>query len=750
MKIKNVELKNYWIITYVAVFLIPIILLSGVLFKVEDTVMDFSNSYSSLLLGQTKNKFDDEIKNIYQFTMNLSSFEQLKEISELDEITVDDSMKYYNIENNIFKSATNYNIDANSFIYFKNSDTVLTRSGFISSYSAYLQYTTGYDISYEEWMNKISGESSFDYWKLSGKNTGTIDKLYVNCPVKNEVYLSQIATAVICVNSSKISDMLEKSFYGGTVFLVSDDGNNVFTFGDEIDYPNDIEIDKLIEDDTHTEKNIKNDKYIFSAGKFSMGRYKYLVAVPINAYAKRVSFLKFWLFLLVLLTIGFTIVIVVKMVKKNYRPIEELVNQIKSTVLEDDNDGVVTYESIDDIKKNLIAYTKNYNYGQKAIQASRITRLLNYEIENFKGDELNGLFSEYDNGSLVVAFDIDKYDDFFDNESESEKIDTIHFMITNVLSEMLDDIYFLTSPMKKMLVCIVACDYEKKDEFNKRLIEKLKQFIDFFEENFGFKVYAAIGSYEKDTLGIRESYTNAQDTMLYKTVFRDENILEYDRVSGRENKYYFSAEDIRILSNYIKVKDSEQAIKFIDEIFEDNIYVKQISYKYIRILLFEIIITIRKSMEDIDEITDIGDNEIFKILQNYENVETFKEDIMLFVENVLNSGGEKKTESNICKKIIEYINENYSNCNLSNDDIALHCNLSKSYLSTIFKKEKNENLVSYITRFRVEKSKELLILDVNVAETANRSGFVNSNTYIRAFKKYEGITPGMWRKKLDN
>jgi len=743
---KKIGMKNYWMLTYIVLFLIPIIILSLILLKVENIVFDFANSYSQSVLNQTQNKIDDEIKNIHKFTLNLSSFDELREVIKLDKISTDEMMKYYGIENSIYRSAINYNIDSDFYIYLKNSDTVLTNSGFLSTYNAYIQYASDFDISFEDWKEMLLDKNQFSFRKLTGKNSDKPDKLYIYCSLRDSIYTDVQATTVICVDKDKFSQILDTNLYGGTFYLTDKEGNIIFTFGNKNKLSN-IDVNEFLNNGSHTEKRIGMNKFFFSANESSVGKYCYIVAIPVNLLTRQVGFLKLWLYMFIALTVFLGVFSVIKTVKKNYRPIEELIYEFESTFLENDKKNTLTYDSIDDIKKNLLTYSKNYNYGQKAVQAAQINRLLSFEMENLADSELNSLFSEFNKGSLVIIFEPGNYEDFFDGESESEKIDTVHFMINNVVSELLDDVYCLITENGKSLICIVALEYEKRAESDKLLMEKSRQLKEFFIDNFGFDVFVAFGSYEQNALGIRESYNNAQNVLLYKSVLGNSNVLCYSEISERENKHYFSAEDSKLLSNYIKFRNSEQAIKFIDEVFEDNINVKKISYKHIRILLFEIILTVQRAAENFNE-GEINNNEIFKILQNFENIETFKEDIMLLVENLCSVDEDDDAENDVCRRIIEYINENYSNSNLSNDDIAEHCNISKSYLSTIFKREKKENLVSYITKLRVNKSKDLLLKDLNIADVANQSGFVNSNTYIRAFKKYENITPGLWRKRI--
>ncbi|MFS0614453.1 helix-turn-helix domain-containing protein [Lederbergia ruris] len=59
-------------------------------------------------------------------------------------------------------------------------------------------------------------------------------------------------------------------------------------------------------------------------------------------------------------------------------------------------------------------------------------------------------------------------------------------------------------------------------------------------------------------------------------------------------------------------------------------------------------------------------------------------------------------------------------------------------------------IVEYLTRRRLTESKILLTnSNYTIREIAAQIGYNNVNSYIRFFKKYEGITPGEYRK-IDN
>ena len=106
--------------------------------------------------------------------------------------------------------------------------------------------------------------------------------------------------------------------------------------------------------------------------------------------------------------------------------------------------------------------------------------------------------------------------------------------------------------------------------------------------------------------------------------------------------------------------------------------------------------------------------------------------------------------SDMVYKVMEYINQNYSK-KLSLQDLADRVYLSRSYLSSLFKKETGDSITNYINRVRVEKSKALLVgSTVSLAEVAHLCGFEDQSYFTRVFKAKEGVSPKKFRDKRGN
>ncbi len=107
-----------------------------------------------------------------------------------------------------------------------------------------------------------------------------------------------------------------------------------------------------------------------------------------------------------------------------------------------------------------------------------------------------------------------------------------------------------------------------------------------------------------------------------------------------------------------------------------------------------------------------------------------------------------KLDGDMAEKMINYVKGNYNN-DISLNDISEYFNMSPCYLSTMFKYYTGENFKDYLNFYRVKKAKEYLKNGkTKVGVVAKLVGCNNINTFIRIFKKYEGISPGQYIESL--
>lgn len=127
-----------------------------------------------------------------------------------------------------------------------------------------------------------------------------------------------------------------------------------------------------------------------------------------------------------------------------------------------------------------------------------------------------------------------------------------------------------------------------------------------------------------------------------------------------------------------------------------------------------------------------------------ELLEKFQEIISLEFEYLLSM--KETQDSKIIKTVKQYIAENYDRP-ISLEDVSKDVFLSPAYLGILFKKETGELFSQYISKFRMEKARELLReSNYSIKEIANKLGYKDIRNFSKLFKNIVGVKPTEYRK----
>ena len=99
-------------------------------------------------------------------------------------------------------------------------------------------------------------------------------------------------------------------------------------------------------------------------------------------------------------------------------------------------------------------------------------------------------------------------------------------------------------------------------------------------------------------------------------------------------------------------------------------------------------------------------------------------------------------------RILKVIEENLCRQTLCAQEVADHFHTSVSSISREVKKRTGMGFLDYVHSRRIAMAKELLTQgNRSVQETAGEVGYSNTLAFTRAFRKFEGTTPGSYRKQ---
>lgn len=100
------------------------------------------------------------------------------------------------------------------------------------------------------------------------------------------------------------------------------------------------------------------------------------------------------------------------------------------------------------------------------------------------------------------------------------------------------------------------------------------------------------------------------------------------------------------------------------------------------------------------------------------------------------------------EKVLDYLDENFTDCELSQQQLADRFQISVYTLSKMFNNQIGIGFSEYINGKRIEYAKELLgSTDIPIKKIAEMIGIPNDNYFSKIFKKYTGLSPIAFRDK---
>lgn len=269
---------------------------------------------------------------------------------------------------------------------------------------------------------------------------------------------------------------------------------------------------------------------------------------------------------------------------------------------------------------------------------------------------------------------------------------------------------------------------------------------------FSLDSFIGIGSVVDQINKINTSYVDAQEMLAYRFqyssrgVINISNILRFSHARFVDNNYLVD----KVIGSFQNGDLGKIAIS-LDELINQVRYRPGVSKTSIRRVMIELIIKVLNIASnadvDVDQVLDGKDPYRWILEQDHTEIlrEWFLEICSKLLERIQanKQGGTNVLVQQACR----YVSDNLHRNDLSLIQVSEYVGLSSAYFSQLFKQEVGEGLSAYITRNRVERSKDMLISSsLKVEDIAFQNGFSSSNYFSTVFKNITGYTPVEYRK----
>lgn len=439
---------------------------------------------------------------------------------------------------------------------------------------------------------------------------------------------------------------------------------------------------------------------------------------------------------------------------KLYKPMEELMDALPSEGNEkkDPNEFRILNSTVQELYNRAKSYEAQLSTQSELLTNSLLTRLVIGEIQ-ISPDILEALrrggFPVECSQYIVFLIQIDETEEGETN-TLLPKAETVSLLKQTCRS------FFLNQGCPTYVVCCqglyagVADMTDCSIEDAAACAEEIRHFMD---SELRTPISVAISAMHTQISELHEAYGEAMQVVEYSLLAGEYNTVSiYDSMANVLSDGYGSKDFLgktNKLANTIQSGNYAQASELVHEIAGDfaahrpaSLTLGQMQFSY---LTDAILLSLYDSGADPHVLKELDCDNYLRKAHGVDSLGRRASHIFTSLEErkVRSQPQERRIE-----QITQYIEENYQDINLSAGAVAERFHMSLPVLSNLFKQELNIGFLDYLHKYRIERAKDLILhTDHTIGDISAMVGYANSITMNRAFKRYEGVTPGWYRQK---
>lgn len=773
-RIRTGLVQQYFVYFFV-VFIIPVVIASVVIYGYSIRAMEDEARQSNKRILTSLSKIIDErireAEELIQLKAHNSNIWGLMDVKGIN-YEFDNIAKTAGLLNDLSNSLLNRAYIDDVYVYFDSSDFVVSAKNGVYTFHDFFTYKNHYmGMNEQQFKDSIT----------SSKGYRTFKTMKVT---KNDLYSGGSSTT-----TRNIITMISRFPFSGKTkasIVVNIDENELFkSINSDINYDEDILVlnenyekisyvgDKFlsVEQDEKLLSNIRGVSDNFEMDVDGMPTYvtyltsdykdwKYVALIPMKLLTKKSEYIRTITVVVCLLFLVMGLFTSILLSRKIYNPIKEISKRLAgyfspSNLASNSNGN--EFNMINSSLNSL--FTENsrlysiYEVSKELVMEKIFYRIIKGDIgkhEEFQKEKDLYNISFPSEVFVPIHIKIDYFNKIYMKMTEDEKR-LIHRKVKNFLNSLLKDKGVVLIELEDNQFCAVLflTQYEEAElkQITSTLMIELKSYAEHMDANM------AVGNVLSDFLDINQQYRQLQK-LVHNRVFGIKNqvlyLWEIELIS--EEEIHISMEQKKQLQNALLNGDYKYSVQLVCKLIEKCVDMG-LRYKPVKMIFMDILNNVLSAVEEAGYKTyEVFENyytlyEQLEGANNQEQLEQFFSDIFICISNYVQNK-KVKNEENTIKQLLDEIHNHYEKP-LSLDYMADKMGLSSSYFSSYFKEKVGENFVEYLNKVRINKAKQLLReTELKIMDISEKVGYSSCNTFNIVFKKYEGISPGTYKKNL--
>ena len=692
------KLKKHWIFPLLAGCMLIFVLLFAVNIRAVNMMEQEKIRETETIIDTARQGIDH-----YLFTIQSSASELLlnnqnmvlQSAEDISAFSTPEAYRYSELMKNI-KIANSMIEDI--YLYYPVWDYIVGTEGCYNSRNYFLLNSELSSKGYAEWKSHILESDNINFFfSPLGKNE---EKLYFRQQIPASRERDPQSILIIGVNDTEFMRLLDMA-------LPNDDGTSIFVLTEEEQLylsrmkesaPSNSELQDLLTRNPNESEKVDEDGYVGWEMPSAHHAFYYVVLSNKEVLVAHIKSIQHLLIMGIILCTGIGLAISLFLGLKQHKSIEKTINSLNDKVLWS-------------IKESALGDVLN----QRQSDPEALRNLF----------QTAGILFDYIYYSFILAdvsFQRDKHQSKENLQEVGQSLER-EYSFVDVVPTLIGD------------TAVFLLNYESTDsDLLCRIEELIRQ------------------QWEKEDIRMRQSEVFMSESQMVSIY--EQTLLFFHKELGLPGETIpQEKEEVLIFDRWKKalmLREYAEAKAMVPEVLAS--YVLSADDAYVRTSRqYAVINTVIQSAQGED--TRYHGNHMPEWMNALKGCDSVKElsaclkEILSEFED-LGSQYTMRQKERLSYKIKKIIEENYNQHFLGLCYISEQVGGSTSYVSKVFKEEYGIGVVEYMNELRIEAAKKLMEKEgITIKEVAEQVGFTSDIHFIRIFKKYENITPGVYKRQ---
>jgi len=288
--------------------------------------------------------------------------------------------------------------------------------------------------------------------------------------------------------------------------------------------------------------------------------------------------------------------------------------------------------------------------------------------------------------------------------------------------------------------------------FMKKVDSVFYEMVKMVEQYLNVSIDIGVSNRHSGFSELRKAYQESEQALGFSRFLNAGRIVYIDQLEkDRPSVLTLSNTDINDVVYNMKY-GSDQEIRSVMESLKLNALrdCKSITnFRPYIIAMVNVLVNFSESIGvNLDEV--LGED-ILETMTRFRNLEQMFDWVLSVILKLreMNLKNKMSNSQRMLDSAINFMERNYADTTISMESVCDEMGISISYLSLLFKKEKQTTFVKFLTMIRLDKAKELLgLTSEKIIDIAGKCGYNEVYYFSHSFKKYTGVSPKKYRDEL--